>query len=110
MIEGSLSFDSAGDWRAELMGDNKISFFVQDNKIFLYIPMTDNANAYTGAGNVAHSWVYEYNYKVSGNELNLEVNRVCLYIIVNQFISSKKDYTEYTEEAFKSFTLIGESL
>ena len=110
MIEGSLSFDSAGDWRAELMGDNKISFFVQDNKIFLYIPMTDNANAYTGAGNVAHSWVYEYNYKVSGNELTLEVNRVCLYIIVNQFISSKKDFTEYTEEAFKSFTLTGESL
>ena len=110
MIEGSLSFDSAGDWRAELMGDNKISFFVHDNKIFLYIPMIDNSNAYTGDGNVAHSWIYEYNYKVSGNELNLELNRVCLYIIVNQFISSKKDYTEYTEEAFKSFTLIGESL
>ena len=72
--------------------------------------MTDNANAYTGAGNVAHSWVYEYNYKVSGNELNLELNRVCLYIIVNQFISSKKYFTEYTAEAFKSFTLTGESL
>ena len=110
IIDGLESFDSAGDWRAELMGDNKISFFVQDNKIFLYIPMIDNANTYTGAGNVAHSWVYEYNYKVSGNELNLEVNRVCLYIIVNQFISSKKDFTEYTEEAFKSFTLTGESL
>ena len=66
IVDYSLNFDSAGDWKQELMAENNISCFVYNNKIFFRVPMKDNANTFTGRGNVAHEWYYEYTYSVNG--------------------------------------------
>ena len=112
IIEGSASFDAAGDWTPALMGDKKIECYAYNHKLFFYVPMIDNADFNTGRGNVAHAWYYEYDYKVEGNELILTMNRVGLYTMVNQFITTKNDdEMEYSyAAAFKSFTLSSNSL
>lgn len=89
------------------MTENNISCFVYNNKIFFRVPMKDNANTFTGRGNVAHEWYYEYTYSVNRNELTLSEPRITLYVMVNLRTS---DYnSEMFENGyyadFKSFTL-----
>ena len=107
IVDYSLNFDSAGDWKQELMAENSISCFVYNNKIFFRVPMKDNANTFTGRGNVAHEWYYEYTYSVNGNELTLSKPRITLYVMVNQRTSDyKSEMFENNYYAdFKSFTL-----
>ena len=107
IVDYSLIFDSAGDWKQELMTEESISCFVYNNKIFFRVPMKDNANTFTGRGNVAHEWYYEYTYSVNGNELTLSEPRITLYVMVNlrtsDYNSEMFENNYYAD--FKSFTL-----
>ena len=107
IVDYSIDFDSAGDWKQELMTEESISCFVYNNKIFFRVPMKDNANTFTGRGNVAHEWYYEYTYSVNGNELTLSEPRITLYVMVNlrtsDYNSEMFENNYYAD--FKSFTL-----
>ena len=59
------------------MTESNISLFLFiTTKFFFRVPMKDNANTFTGRGNVAHEWYYEYTYSVNGNELTLSEPRI----------------------------------
>ncbi len=112
IVDYSSSFDSAGDWKQELMAEDNISCYTYGHKICFRVPMIDNADFFTGRGNVAHEWYYEYTYSVKDNKLVLSQPRISLYVMVNQrstdYWSDEFKFAYY--EGFKSFTLTAQPL